>query len=123
MIPAPKKAKNTRMGRIKAAFYLMLLLAAGCATGPKYISKEFNPPRRVAVLLFANETNDVAAPDLVRKYATEILPRHGYSPMDNEEVAAVLKEKFGINEGGQLGSATPQELGKALRVDGLFYGN
>ncbi len=106
----------------RLAFFFTLILS-GCASGPKFISQDFHPPKSVAVLLFANETNDVEAPELVRKILNEILPRHGYSPVDGKEVADILKTKFGITDGGQLGSVTAEELGKAMNADGLFFGN
>ncbi|OGR88609.1 MAG: hypothetical protein A3A86_01405 [Elusimicrobia bacterium RIFCSPLOWO2_01_FULL_60_11] len=101
----------------------LAVLLAGCAAGPGYIIKDFTPPRALAVLPFTNETNDIEAPGWVRKALIEVLPRHGYAPLDSSLVDEVLKERFGITDGGQLGSATPQNLGKALAADGLLYGN
>lgn len=75
------------------------------------------------MLPFRNETNDVDGPKTVRKVLVTQLPMHGYQCLDLEEVDTILKDKFGITEGGQLGSVSPVELGRALNVDGLFYGN
>ena len=96
---------------------------AGCAAGPKYISKDFQPPAKVAILPFGNETNDVSGPEIVRKLLADLIPKRGYEPLDSETVDKVLREKFGITDGGQLGSATPRKLAEALKVDGLLYGN
>ena len=100
-----------------------LAVLAGCSAGPSYIVKDFIPPRTLAVLPFTNETNDIEAPGLVRKVLMEVLPQHGYAPLDMDKVDSVLKERFGITDGGQLGSASPENLGKALAADGLLYGN
>jgi len=101
----------------------LFALLAGCSLGPSYIVKDFTPPETLAVLPFTNETNDIEAPDLVRKFLIEILPQHGYAFSNSETTDSILKEKFGITDGGQLGVATPQELGAALSADGLLYGN
>lgn len=108
---------------LAALFSVFLIGLSGCATGPKYLAKDYAPPARVAVLPFGNETNDVDGPESVRKLLTELLPTRGYVAVPEDRVDQVLKEKFGITDGGQLDSVTPQELGKALDVDGLIYGN
>lgn len=100
-----------------------LLALCGCSAGPKYLVKDYSPPASVAVLPFTNDTNDVSAPETVRKVWTERLPARGYRPAAPEETDRVLSEKFGITEGGQLNSQTPQKLGEALGVESLFYGN
>jgi hypothetical protein len=96
---------------------------AGCAMGPVYVSQTFAPPAQVAVLPFGNETNDVSGPESVRKLLAELLPMRGYRVMPLDKVDKVLEEKFGITDGGQLNVATPEEIGKALKTDGLIYGN
>lgn len=100
-----------------------LFLGACAPAGPKFLIQDFHAPPRVAVLPFANETNDIDAPELVRKNFQEMLPVRGYLPIDPKRVDEILQKKFGITEGGQLNSVTPAELGKALEVEGLFYGN
>jgi hypothetical protein len=103
--------------------FCFLLAFCGCATGPKVLVKDFHAPSKVAVLLFNNETNDVDAPETVRKALIGMLPSNGYSPISKEEVDRILQEEFGITDGGQLPSVTSQELGEKLGVKGLFYGN
>ena len=96
---------------------------AGCASGPKFINKEIPFPTRVAVLPFANETNEVGGPETVRKVFAKMLPLRGYDVQDLQTTSDILLQQFGINDGGQLGSVTVKELGEKLGVDGLFYGN
>ena len=103
--------------------FCLFILLAGCAAGPKYISKDFQPPKTVAVLPFANETNDVEGPEIVRKHLLNLLPQRGYVPLDEETLDKTLREEFGITDGGQLGSVAAQKLGAALQADGLLYGN
>lgn len=101
---------------------LSAVIFAGCAAGPRYMASDFQAPLRVAVLPFTNITNDVTAPETLRKSLIQMLPSRGYHPMDAVTVDEVLLKKFGITEGGQLGVATPAQLGAALNVDALFYG-
>lgn len=102
---------------------LAALALSACAVGPKYLAQDFIPPARAAVLPFTNETNDVEAPDLVRKAFEELVSRRGYAIADPATVNAVLRDQFDITQGGQLNSAEIQKLGQALSVDALFYGN
>ena len=100
-----------------------VLFFPACSLGPKYLVQNFQAPNKVAVLPFSNETNDVGAPETVRKLLIEMLPGSGYHPSEEKKVDETLVKKFGITEGGQLNSATAQNLGQTLGVDGLFYGN
>lgn len=108
------------------SFFLLglsfFLLGTGCSLGPKFIVQDYHPPAKTAVLPFANETNDVTGPESLRNLLIEMLPSRGYVPLAKDAVDQTLLEKFGITDGGQLGSVSPQELGKNLQVDALFYG-
>ena len=103
-----------------------LLFFVGCA-GPSAASRakilEFYPQGspKAAVLLFDNQSVDVGAPASLRKMVVSRLRQMGYDVMELERVDAGLK-KLGITDGGQLGSASPEALGRALGVPGLFYG-
>lgn len=100
-----------------------LLLFSGCALNPSYLAPNFHTPERIAVLPFANETNDVEGPEIVRKALLDILPSRGYGVVPPEEVDTVLREKFGVTDGGQLVSVAPQRIARALGADGLIFGN
>lgn len=82
-----------------------------------------NPIRTVAVLPFANNSNDVEAPAYVREQFTKELMRHQYVIKPLNEVDQALKDQMGVTLGAQLDMTTPQELGKTLGVDGVFYGS
>lgn len=77
--------------------------------------------RRVAVLPFDNQSVDLAGPGIVRGLVTSRLADLGYQPLGADEVDAKLRE-LGITDGGQLKTLTPKDIGKALGVEGLFYG-
>ncbi len=76
-----------------------------------------------AILLFANESNTVDAPEILRKFMFEELSRHRFKLQSLEETETTLREQLKISDGGQLTSATPQELGQALGADQLFFGD
>src|SRR5690349_8925835 len=100
MPAASRKKKKIRKFRVSCL--LLGFFLGGCSLGPRYLAKEFHPPQIIAVLPFDNETNDVEGPELVRKALIEVLPRRGYLVLDKESVDTVLREKFGITDGGQL---------------------
>ena len=99
----------------------MILCAAGCEYRPKYITKPYSAARLIAVLPLANYTNDMAGPDLVRRFVFRHLRRRGYSVIPLDIVDTRLRE-VGITDGGALGAITAQELGAHLNCDGLMYG-
>ncbi len=82
-----------------------------------------NPIRTVAVLPLVNNTNDVGAPAYVREQFTKELVRHQYAIKPLAEVDRILKDQMGVTLGAQLDMTTPQELGRTLGVDGVFYGS
>ena len=81
-----------------------------------------NPLKRVAVLPMKNDTDDVDGPDVVRQKMAEALKNHSYAVMDIKESDQILRDRMGINLGGQLELTTPQKLGETLGVEGVLYG-
>lgn len=102
-------------------------LLAGCAMLtaciplPMVPPNPSNPIRTVAVLPFVNNSNDVEAPAYVREQFTKELQRHQYVIKPLLEVDQTLKDQMGLTLGSQLDLTTPQEIGKVLGVDGVFY--
>jgi hypothetical protein len=81
-----------------------------------------NPLKRVAVLPMKNDTDDVDGPNVVREKMAEALRNHSYVVMDIKESDQILRDRMGINLGGQLELTTPQKLGETLGVEGVLYG-
>ena len=81
-----------------------------------------NPLKRVAVLPMKNDTSDVDGPNVVRQKMAEALTRRSYVVMDIKESDQILRDRMGINLGGQLDLTTPQKLGETLGVEGVLYG-
>jgi hypothetical protein len=110
-----------------AALGLVLLLGA-CATLPP--PDPNNPIKKVAVLPLRNNTNHLYACDWIRSDFNDALPGRYYSTLPISAVDQQLKAKLGLSLGAQLDidnptpvTPTPQKVGEALGVDGLFYGS
>jgi hypothetical protein len=78
---------------------------------------------RIAILPFANETNTVDAPEILRTLLFEVAAGRRYALQPLEETDRRLREQLQISDGGQLAAAIPSELGDALEVETLFYGD
>ncbi len=78
--------------------------------------------QRLAVLPFSDETVSVEAPLMIRTMVYKLLDRGGYNVMPLEEVDKLLR-KYGISQGGQLRSVTPEEVSKWLDADWILYGH
>lgn len=111
-------------------------VSIGCG-GPKpYVQAGFldHPPRRVAVLPFVityayDRTSSEGVPashvigrDVFRKTLYYGLTPYGYADMKLSEVDRRLAERWGPIEEGAWRAATPQQLGEALGVDAVVYG-
>lgn len=101
---------------IPAAF----LLAAGCAAKPEFIVRPFVPPGRIAVLAFANESNNPEAPQYLRELVCSALRDAGYDLLPLESVDRKLRDA-GISQGGQIETKSPQELSDLLKASALLY--
>jgi len=107
---------------------IILLVAAtsvmgGCAIPHMpFPTDPSNPLKRVAVLPMRNDTDDVDGPNVVREKMAEALRNRSYVVMDVKESDQILRDRMGINLGGQLEMTTPQKLGETLGVEGVLYG-
>ncbi|MBP2675829.1 MAG: hypothetical protein H6Q84_2669 [Deltaproteobacteria bacterium] len=103
------------------------LLAASACGGRKEVRPEPAPPvlyagPKVAVAPMENLSNDLSASDIIRDAFAAESAKRGYAVVPVLESDRALRETLGISYGGQLPSTTPQEVCKALGVDGVFYG-
>lgn len=94
---------------------------------PKYntfIAPEFKtyPYRTVAVLLFDNESLDLTAETMLRDMIIKRLKNRGFNVIDKKHVDNILKEEFGITDGGQLPSVEKKDIAEKLNADILCYG-
>jgi len=113
---------------IKRFRRFILLVAAisvmgGCAIHHMPLPTDpSNPLKRVALLPMKNDTDDVDGPNVVREKMAEALRNRSYVVMDVKESDQILRDRMGINLGGQLELTTPQKLGETLGVEGVLYG-
>jgi len=100
---------------------LLAIYIVGCPS-PEIRPRHTKPfPQTVALLPMDNHSNSLLGPVLLRKLLEDILSGSSIDVQDTKDTDAILK-KAGITDGGQLGSMTPEKLGKLLGVDGLLYG-
>jgi len=69
-----------------------------------------------------NRSNDLDASDIIRDAFVEEILRRGWNVMPVAESDRLLRENLGVSYGGQLGSTTPEEVCRALKARGVFYG-
>ncbi|MDT8285623.1 MAG: DUF799 family lipoprotein [Elusimicrobiales bacterium] len=108
--------------KLRRILFVPLFLAA-CSVKPAYfVAPGFTPPAEpVALLPFENETVDLAAEDYLYKLAAKRMAARGYSLIQGEPVMEGLKE-IGITDAGQMASATPEIIGRAVGAGLLCYG-
>lgn len=99
------------------------LFFSACAQNKTFLAKDAVFPKTVAVLPFTNDTNDVTAPEIVRKIFVRELAHSSLQVQDAQTTLTLLQEKLGITDGGQLGSVAWPQLAQTLGVEGLFLGN
>lgn len=102
---------------------VLILISSSCMPKiPHNIVPDYQDrlPRSVAVLPVQNETVDMDAPRAFRPELFSMISRKGYVSPPTAEIDSKLAER-NIREAGQLGSMTPQEIGKLLNVDAVLY--
>jgi hypothetical protein len=77
---------------------------------------------RIAVAPMENRSNDLAASEIIRVSFIEQIAAQGWNAMPTDESDRLLRETLGISYGGQLKAVTPEEVCRALGVEGVFYG-
>ncbi len=104
---------------------VVLFALAGCVAPVREfrIAGGFNASvtGHVALLPFSNQTTDLRGPEMIRNLVYEKLRDWGYVLKPLDSVDAKLME-LGITDAGQLPALKPSELGQALEVDALCYG-
>jgi len=76
----------------------------------------------VAVAPMENRSNDLDASEIIREAFVEQIASQGWAVMPTGESDRSLRETLGISYGGQLKAVSPEEVSRALGVDGVFYG-
>jgi len=105
---------------VQALFLAASTLLGGCAGNKAFVSTQYVAAGRVAVLPIANETTDLDGPAYVRQLIVDGLRARGFNVSDPAEVEKIMKDN-GFTDGGQLNAAKPEDMGKWLSADTLFY--
>ena len=134
-VPPPRSSKGMAgwwSERRKASLLLCalgFLLLWGCA-GRKGAVQEPGPPGppaatgpKVAIAPMENRSNDLSASEIIREAFAAQLAQQGWNVMPPVESDRLLREGLGLNYGGQLKATTPEEVCRALGVEGVFYGD
>lgn len=120
--------------QVRKTINLSLLLATaiaiftlGCGgMGPTvFLHPEynFNYVERVAVIPFENLTNSQgAASQITRFFISQLLSSESFEVIEPGEVSRVLAE-FSTVRTGDLSKEQISKIGKALKVQGLFFGS
>lgn len=103
-------------------FLVLSFVLAACALTPKLLVSGYTPPNKIAVLPMNNQSNDMRGPEYVRQEFVRHLHSRGYEVLPIDATDEILRTKFGITDGGQLNSVTPEKIGSALDVDAVIYG-
>ena len=109
--------------KIGVFLLVFMFLYSGCATTPPHsLVHDYKDrvPASIAVLPVRNETVDMDAPKVFRQKLFNTIFSKGYASYRIDEIDSKLQKK-GVREAGQLGSLSPQEMGKCLGVDALLY--
>jgi len=134
MIPVRRSSKRERKMRgakrrnqISLLCLLVFLLLVGGCAGRKSAVREPEAPLpptgpKVAVAPMENRSNDLDASEIIRGAFIEQIARQGWNVMPAAESDRQLREILGISYGGQLKATTPEEVCRALKVEGVFYG-
>jgi hypothetical protein len=105
---------------------LLLLSLTGCGGRKTSLREEAPLPAatgpRVAVAPMENRSNDISASEIIRSAFVGEIARRGWNVVPTEESDQALRETLGVSYGGQLASTTPEEVCRALQVEGVFYG-
>ncbi len=114
---ARKSGDKRTLGRYLAELDRLYLLPA---TRPETkIDSWFDKP--LAVMPFANHTNDVAAPERIRAKIQKTLMRKGYAVIALKEVTHRMRE-LGVTDGAHLKAFSPGEITQAAESKRILTG-
>lgn len=109
------------MNKTYVVFVAALLAQAGCARSRQAVTSTWDRSKVIAVLPVHNMTNSMDGADIVRRMVQTHLGGRGFQLIGLDAVDGILKERFGITDGGQLNAASAKQLGGTLNVQALLY--
>jgi hypothetical protein len=117
---------RTRLATRRSWCVLLVILCAGCAggTATSYLhpTVDFSHIHRCAVVPYQNLTQDNFADERLQSaFLSEVLHDGKITMLDPEETASAMRG-LKISEGSPLAPEQFVALGKALNVEGIFFG-
>jgi hypothetical protein len=109
---------------VKRLFFVsVVLLVSACISIPKPQPDLTNPIRTVVILPFSNMSNNVDAPNSIRKVMSTQLKAKFYKVESLDEVDRILADKLGITLGEQLAEVDFKDIKAAIPADGYIFGH
>jgi hypothetical protein len=114
--------QHTRWAFLRISFLLISLgIVAGCI--PKPQPDLTNPVRTVAILPFANMSNNVDAPQVVRENLSQQMTAKFYRVLPLEQIDQTLADDLGITLGEQLEDVEMREIASKINADAFIFGH
>ncbi len=98
-------------------------LMSACISIPKPQPDLTNPILTVAILPFANQSNNVDAPMQIRELLSQKLATKFYRVLPLEDVDETLIDELGITLGEQLTEVELEEIKSVIAADAYIYGD
>ncbi|MFT5505683.1 MAG: hypothetical protein ACI845_002526 [Gammaproteobacteria bacterium] len=100
---------------------LVVVTLSSCALLPK--PDQSNPILTVAVLPFSNFSNNVDAPENLRKQYIEKFESKFYKVISVKKIDRILLDDFGITLGDQIDDVDFDEIKEKIGADGYVFGH
>ncbi len=106
-----------------AVMVVVIGFMSACVSIPKPQPDLTNPILTVAILPFANQSNNVDAPRQIRELLSKKLVSKFYKVLPLDEVDQILVDELGITLGEQLPEVEFSEIKSRIEADGYIYGD
>lgn len=112
------------MGRIIkwAGLLLVLGLLSACISIPRPQPDLTNPIHTVAIMPFANESNNIDAPNRIRQLLSKKLTAKFYRVIPLDEIDSKLQDELGVTLGEQLQDVDIKEVKQVVKADAYIFG-
>ncbi len=114
--------KIIKLSRLGLIIGILGLLSA-CVSIPKPQPDLSNPILTVAVLPFANQSNNVDAPAQIRDLLSKKLMTKFYRVIPLQEIDQIMVDELGVTLGEQLSEVELSEVKSKIKADGYLYGD
>lgn len=103
--------------------FILAGFITGCISIPVPKPDLSNPIHTVVILPFANESNNIDAPNQIRDMLEKKLTAKFYKVTPREEVDQLMVDRLGITLGEQLSEVDFNTIKNNISADAFIYGN